>query len=434
MKRNIEQKLFEWKNRTNRKPIILRGARQVGKTYIVREFSKLFDQFVEINFERDSEAAKIFERDLDAKRIIRELSIFKKKQIKEGQTLLFLDEIQVAPKAILALRYFYEETPELHVISAGSLLDFSLEKIGVPVGRVSFLQLYPMSFLEFLGAVESNLLVGDLQNYDYDRDSIYPHHEKLLRNLGEYLAIGGMPEVVKVWRDTNDLQECRRIQTNIVQSYKQDFEKYSKKHELNYVDLVFNNIPRLLSEKFKYSKVSTDYKSRELAPCLDLLVKARVVHKVVKTNAQEVPLGAGVKPGIFKAIFLDVGLAQAILGLELGDWILNPIRSMENKGALVEAFVGQELLANSNPEIDGELYYWLRDKAGSKAEVDYVIQKGSKLIPIEVKSGITGGLKSLIRYVTSIKGSDKGIHFSLRHYSENEKYTSLPLYQVARLF
>jgi predicted AAA+ superfamily ATPase len=242
-----------------------------------------------------------------------------------------------------------------------------------------------------------------------------------------------MPEVVKEWIQSKDIKKCQSIQANIVNSYRQDFGKYAKKHQLKYIDIIFDRIPALLAQKIKYSNISNNHQTRDLAPCLDLLIKAGIIHQVFHTSSQAPPLGANVDLKHFKAIFLDIGLAQSILKLDLGDWILNPKRTIENKGNIVEAFIGQELIAYSNPEEKTHLYYWHRESAGSKAEIDYVIQKNSGLIPIEVKSGISGGLKSLIIYIKSIKKSYRGVHFSQRSYERKKLYSSLPLYMVAKL-
>ncbi|MBT6120332.1 ATP-binding protein [bacterium] len=435
MKRNIEDNLYKWKENPRRKPIILRGARQVGKTYIIRELGKTFENFVEINFEKTPNATTIFESDFDIKRIIRDLSILSKTQIQEKKTLLFLDEIQIAPKAISAIRYFYEDMPNLHVIAAGSLIDFELENISVPVGRVSYLTLYPLSFLEFLRETESPVLVDTLNSINFSQNhSPIINHDRLLSKLSEYLAIGGMPDVVKTWVETSDLGSCRKIQLNIVNSYKDDFKKYAKHFQLNYIENVFDSIPQLLGQKVKYSNISEVYKARELAPCLDLLVKAGVIHKVFQSSSQTPPLGAKINKEQFKAIFLDIGLAQAILGLEIGDWILNPKLSIENKGDITEAFVGQEILAYANPEEKKQLYYWHRDKGSSKAEIDYVIQRGEELIPIEVKGGKTGSRKSLISYIKNIERSARGVYFSQKQYERKPLYSMLPIYLVNQLF
>jgi len=434
MKRVAENYLESWKNALDRKPLILRGARQVGKTYIVKQFGRTFDSYVELNFEKFPDAKKIFDKDFNIDRILRDLAIFTKKEIIPGKTLLFFDEVQMAPNVITSLRYFYEDFLELHVIAAGSLIDFALENIGLPVGRVSFLYLYPLSFLEFLEATKGSAIVDALKEVDYSTQSDFLYHEQLIESVAEYIAIGGMPEAVKTWIETQDIQRCRNVHNQIIEAYRQDFNKYSRSYQLKYIEIVFNKIPQLLGTKIKYTNISNDYQARELSPCIELLEKAGIIHKIQLSKSQEPPLGATISLKHFKSIFLDIGLAQAVLGLDIGDWVLNPRLNLENKGNLAEAFVGQELLAYSDATRRSTLYYWQRETPGSSAEIDYIFQDDDELIPIEVKSGITGGLKSLIYYIKNISGSGRGVHFSQRVYHRGSLYSSLPLYNVSKLF
>lgn len=431
MKRMISADLDEWRHSDLRKPLILRGARQVGKTHCVRQLGEKYAHFVEINLERGPEAAAIFQADLDPKRILRELSLLLNEPIVPGKTLLFLDEIQGAPAAITALRYFYEEMPDLHVIAAGSLLDFAIESVGVPVGRVSFMYLYSLTFMEFLVAMGHTLLVKVIleDNLETISDVI---HQRLLDLLGVYMAIGGMPEAVKQWRDTEDPLRIVEIHETLIQAYVQDFQKYAKQHQVKYVDTLFQKVPQLLGQRFKYSNVSTDYRKRELAPALALLEKARVIHSVTHSDGQGIPLGARVESEIFKCLFLDVGLAQSIMGLNSKDWFLSPNKTFVNKGALVEAFVGQELLAYGGSAVTPSLHYWHRMARGSSAEIDYLITHKNEVIPIEVKSGSGGQLKSLHLFLQSHPQTKQGVRFSPQPFSTHENIVSLPLYAVPR--
>ncbi len=433
MKRFIETDLEIWKNAAFRKPLLLRGARQVGKTYIVQQFGKQFLSFVEINCESQPDVRLIFEKDLDAQRILRDLSLYTNKQIIPGQTLLFIDEIQTAPNAITALRYFYEQIPTLHVIAAGSLLDFAIENVGIPVGRVESLYLYPMSFLEFLLAMDNEILVQEIVAHAIDEPLSEPVHNKLLAFLGEYIAIGGMPQAVACWHETKDATRCFALHHSLIDTYRQDFNKYAKKYQIKYVDLVFNTIPHQLGRKFKYSNIEGDYRKRELAPGLDLLVTAGVAHTVLQSSGQGIPLGAHADPQHYKVIFLDVALSQAILGLDLEAWFLNPMQQFVNKGEIIEAFVGQELLAYANPHAKSQLYYWQRNVPSSSAEVDYLIQRGEKIIPIEVKGGTGTTLKSLHMFLNSHPQTPFGVRFSAQNYSIHENLQSLPLYAVAAI-
>ena len=434
MKRLIDRRLQEWADDSGRKSLLLRGARQVGKTYSCRELGKAFDEFVEINFEIEPRYIEVFERDLDPKRIVRDIGLLVGKDIVPGKTLLFLDEIQEAPKAVKSLRYFYELMPELHVVAAGSLLDFVLENVGMPVGRVSSLHMYPMSFLEFLLARGDQGLAELLLEHDHRSALINPVHQKLLYIFSEYLATGGMPEVVRSWIETEDLKKCGQRQTELIEAYRQDFSKYVKKYQIKYVELIFNEIPRLLGRKFKYSRLAGNWRNRELAPALDLLLKASVVHDVRHTSASGIPLGGAVNPDRFKTIFLDIGLAQTVLELDPAEWILKSETCLVNRGAIAEAFVGQELLAYSNPARKASLYYWHREAHSSNAEVDYLLQKQQNIIPIEVKSGSRGTLRSLHLFLKEKSSvSSRGVRFSGYPFSVQEYLHSYPLYAVANL-
>jgi len=433
MKRFILRKLESWKDDPARKPMLLRGARQVGKTWIARELGKQFDAFIEINLELYPEAGKIFQTDLDPKRISRELSLLLGKRIVPGESLLFFDEIQEEPKAIQALRYFYEMEPGQHIIAAGSLIDFELEKIGMPVGRVSSIYMHPLSFLEFLAAAGETLLVEMITAHDDTAPVSEPIHKKLLRLLGEYMAVGGMPEAVAQWFGKNDLNACATIHRTITDAYRQDFNKYAKKYQIKYVDLLFDVIPALPGKIFKFSQVPGNYRKRELQPSLELLIKAGLAHKIVHSAGQGIPLGAQAKPDIFKLVFVDVALAQTILGLDASSWLLDPEASFINKGEITEAFVGQEMLACSACDQKPQLYFWQRQARGSSAEIDYLLQKDQQVIPIEVKSATPGRLKSLRFFLDKHPNSPYGVRLSALNYATDERLRSLPLYAVAGL-
>jgi len=432
MKRELIQYLRKWKVNSIRKPLILRGARQVGKTYLVREFGKEFTSYVSINLEKQPEIATLFNDNLDTKQLIQQLQLITEQKIIPGETLLFIDEAQVAPRSLIALRYFYEECPLLHVIAAGSLIDFAIEKVGVPVGRVSFLYLYPLSFMEFLRATGREMAATAILQHPFPQAVLEPIHQKWLEYVAEYLAIGGMPEVVRVWQEMHDLNACGEIQYAIIESYKQDFEKYCKRHEVKYVSLIYEQVPRQLGQLFRFSKMPGEYRKRDLAPCFDLLNKAMVINPVYHSDGQGLPLGAEADYHHFKATFVDVALAQRLLNSHPKDWFLQPNQSLINKGEITESFVGQELLAYSNPQEKAQLYYWQRHERGSSAEVDYLSNIQGQVIPIEVKSGAGSSLKSLQLFLKT-HSSPYGIRFSTHPFSLHESLHSYPLYAVARL-
>lgn len=433
MKRLVDWHLMQWKVAPSRKPLILRGARQVGKTYAVRQFGQGFKSFVEINFEQVKEARRVFEKNLDPVRILMEFKSLLRCEITPGETLLFLDEIQECPEAITALRYFYEQMPLLHVIAAGSLLDFAIEKVGIPVGRVSSLYLFPLSFMEFLVAMGYNLAVEAILNQEKGVPLSETIHGMLLELLGRYLAIGGLPEVVAQWIRTADPLQSEKILHSIADTYRQDFQKYAKKHQLKYLDILFDQIPYLLGDQFKYSNIHGDYQKRELAPCLDLLCHANVVHKIEHSAGNGLPLGAEINKEWFKVIFVDVALCQAILGLDLGSWFLDAKTAFVNQGAAVEAFVGQELLCYSPPDRKPNLYFWKRDKRGAQAEVDYLCHHKSIVIPVEVKCSEGKRLQSMHLFLEEHPQSPFGIRFSSLNYSLIGKIDSRPLYAVCSI-
>lgn len=433
MKRLINYHLNEWKKDPYRMPLLLRGARQVGKTFSVRELGKSFDQFIEINLEETPEAHAVFEKNLDPERMIAELSTIMQKPITPGITLLFIDEIQIVPRAITALRYFYEKMPALHVIAAGSLLDFAIEQVGIPVGRVQSLYMFPLSFVEFLAALNYTLLIEAILSHDPAKEISSVIHNKALTLLGDYLALGGMPRVVQLWQETKNPLNCAKIQSTILDTYRQDFDKYAKKLQIKYVELIFKHIPMQLGRKFKYSLIEGEYRKRELAPALDLLVTAGIAHKVFYSAGQGTPLGAQIDPQDYKVIFLDVALSQVLLDLDVAGWFTNPLAEFVNKGTITEAFVGQEMLAYDNSHAKKNLYYWHRDSRGSEAEIDYLMQQKSSITPVEIKSGTGSTLKSIQSFLATHTASSYGIRFSTHNYSVHEKIKSFPLYAIAHM-
>lgn len=429
MKRLINQDLMNWKMSRGRKSLLLRGARQVGKTFAVRELGKNFPDFYEINLEKRPDLWSVFQMNLDPSRILRELSLDRNAPILPGKTLLFIDEIQACPQAILALRYFYEEMPNLHVIGAGSLLEFALEEVGLPVGRVQTLTVYPMSFAEYLLACKEQMILEAILDKTLFSEII---HQKILRLLSEYFVIGGLPEVVASWvEDQNPLEVKGKLAT-LVSTYRQDFEKYAKKSQLKYLNLLVEHVPQKIGGKFKFQGIG-EFRKRELYPCLELLQKAHIAHFVYHTSGQGLPIGAEADLEKFKVIFFDIAMTQQLLGLDIKGWFLNPSTEFANQGALIESFVGQEMMAYSDPEIRPHLYYWQREFRGSEAEVDYLTVLKNQVIAIEVKSGTGSTLKSLHSFLASHEKSPYGIKISISPRSQFEKIYAIPLYAAFEL-
>ena len=440
--------LKKWAGEERRKPIVIRGARQVGKSTLVALLAEQAGlDLVTLNFERRPELAGLF-TGFDPKQIIKLLQIQTKQTIAAGKSLLFLDEIQAGAAVILpALRYFYEEMPELHVIAAGSLLDFALSEahFSMPVGRVDYLFLGPLSFEEFLLAFKEDYLLEFLKNYHLGEEYPAVIHEQLMNLLRQYFMVGGMPEAVAAYVAHQDFNDAERIKHSILNTYQDDFSKYGTPGSQNRIRRVFNRLPSLIGKKIKYSLISSDEKSTVIAAALEKLCLARVAYLVKHTAGNGVPLGAQVNEKIFKPLFLDVGLMCTSLGLNFLDIAQQTDMTLINSGAVAEQFIGQHLLYLNPSYQQPQLYYWVREQKSSSAEIDYVISIGHTVLPIEVKAGKSGALKSL-HYFLQEKSLNLGVkfnaHFPQLTQEQNKlanglqiqyQLLSLPLYFVGQL-
>ena len=396
MWRKLELALANWFGSSGRKPLVIRGARQVGKTWLVRSLAKQTNlQLLELNFERNPELKLLF-RSNDPQIVIRGLEQYLGHAIHVASSLLFLDEIQAAPDLLSKLRWFAEERPQLAVVAAGSLLDFALKEhdLSMPVGRISYHYLEPMSFEEYLAAVGDDLLQRAVQETGVTPSFALPVHEKLLKRFREYRLIGGMPAVVAEFVATGSLVNVTQVQQDLLATYRDDFHKYRSRISHERLDAVLQAIPLLLSKSFKFSHVNPDIPSASLKRALELLTQARLCSIIRATAANGIPLAAERRRSPFKVISLDVGLATAMLNLPLlreSDVSI----PMTNEGGLTEQVVGQLLRTIEPPFRDPHLHYWARQRKGSEAEVDYVIAHHGNIVPIEVKSGRTGTLRSL---------------------------------------
>ena len=419
--------LKAWKSKPSRKPLVIRGARQVGKTYLVRVFAKeYFDQILEIDLERNPEIALLF-ADKDPRKIVQLLGLQYNITIRPGITLLFLDEIQAVPELLASLRYFYEELPELHVIAAGSLLEFALEdpSFSIPVGRIEYLHLGPMQLEEFLLAASKDKLVTFLNEYSLGASMPEPLHNLFMNQLRTFLVTGGMPEAVAVYLNSHSWQDCESTKHSLIATFQDDFSKYGKRVKHQRLQLLFRKIPLLVGSKFKYVNVDRNERSGDLAKALNLLFRARVASPVYHSSCGGIPLGAGMNSKKFKALFLDVGLMSTATGLNLLDFEKAEDVMRVNAGAICEEFIGQHLLFSQQQYREPEVYYWLREKKNSSAEVDYVISEGALIIPIEVKAGKSGTLKSLHLFLREKHGSF-GVRFNSCTPSVLESQTALP--------
>jgi len=435
MWRRIEQDLLAWKGSKKQLPIILRGARQVGKSYTIEKFGKeSFSNIVVANFEFNSRLSSAFNT-LDPVEIVGKLEAFTKSTIRPQETLLFLDEIQLCPQAILALRYFKEKMPDLHVIAAGFLLELVLNAkeldFSFPVGRIQFMYLKPLSFQEFLVNLGEEKLIEFLKKSTLKNPLDPVFHERLIELIRQYLLVGGMPFVVDNFIEKKSYVEARQLQNSVLQTYYTDFGKYAKKTIHKHLQELFDKIPLLAGQQFKYASVIPDIRAREIKVALEQLKWMGIIHKVFSNNASGIPLKSQKKEDKFKINFLDVGLLQCANGLDY-ETVLNDNILQINSGAVAEQFVGQELLAYSDFYEQQELYFWEREKRTSTAEVDYVVQCGRHIIPIKVKAGKTGRLRSLQQFMEE-KKSPFGVRISQNPLSFEHNILSIPLYMISEL-
>ncbi len=426
MIRSIESHLISWKV-SHRTPLLIRGARQVGKSYSVEQFGKKeFKNLVSLNFDLHPGLSSIFDTK-DPHSIIPQIELlFRVKITKE--TLIFLDEIQECPNAIASLRYFKEIFPDIFVIGAGSLLEFAFsDDMRMPVGRIQFLQMFPLTFYEFMRAMGEESLISYLNTIHISDSIPLAIHDQIISLIRTYFFLGGMPEVISLYQETKSLLEASYIQDSLIETYKRDFNKYARTSEIIHLQAVFSAIPRMVSEQIKYVNIDRESRSRELKKALHLLTLARVITPVSSTDASGLPLGAALS-NRQKYIFLDIGLMQHICGLNAEIFTRKDVMLI-NRGSLAEQFIGQELLASHDPNISSELYFWARDKSGSSSEIDYCITRNGRVYPVEVKSGTTGKLRSLRVYMEEKKPLF-GIRFWDGGLSFYDDILSIPLYMA----
>ena len=403
----------EWKDRSMRKPLVIRGARQVGKSFLVRMAAReSFSNLLEINFERFPDVASLF-TSKSPKAILPLLEARFNATIEPGKTLLFLDEIQAAPEVFASLRYFHEELPGLHIIAAGSLLEFVLQEhsFSMPVGRIEYMHLGPMTFEEFLLAVGRDKLQQWLSGYMPGDDVPEGLHRDLLGLLRQYCVVGGMPEAVAAFAQNGSFLASAHVHQSILATYRDDFAKYATKAEHRRIEKIFSSVPRLVGRKFMFSHVDREERARELGPALHLLCLARVTHQIKHSHGNGVPLGAEVDDRTFKVLFLDIGLLCHSCGLNVIDIEKVADLILVNNGAVCEQLVGQHLLMSGTFHEDPHLNCWMRDKPNANAEVDYLIAVGPRVVPVEVKAGATGRLKSLHLFMSE-KKCDFGLRFN----------------------
>ena len=424
--------LDQWKDRQDRLPLLIRGARQVGKTWLVREHARSYDSFVEINFESHPEYLDLFKLSYGKpEELIKNISLLSGKKIDKGKTLLFLDEVQGSKEALLSLRYFKENLPEQHVIAAGSLLEFAFRDLSFPVGRIEFFHLFPMNFEEYLLAIGREDFVGAISEMDA-RPIPTPVHEKLLEEVGLYGLLGGFPAVIKTYvesPESDTLQRCQEVQQILMASFREDFHKYASKTNVEYLRILFQGTPRLLGQKFKYSNIDPHIKSRELSSALNLLEQAGIIYKAYHSSANGVPLESQIDPKKFKVFFLDIGLCQRVLGLHLSQLYLHRREFLSHRGTMAEQFVAQEILSYTDKNQSPKIFYWHREARASQAELDLLVEDKSYLLPIEVKSHKGNSLKSLFVFLQEKKTFIRtALRVSTLPYGIRDQIISMPCY------
>ena len=429
MYRNIIAKLIEWKNDKDRKPLILRGARQVGKTYIIKEFGKEnYEGVAYFNFDHDTQLYELFEKTKDPDRILEQLAFIYGKAIKPEKTLIVFDEIQECPNALNSLKYFQEEANQYHIISAGSLLGIRLSHTSFPVGKVDFLDMYPMTFTEFLKADNCENLVEYMESIQNTENIPSIFFDKLTEKLKAYFIIGGMPEVIKSWVEEKDMGRVNKIQENILRAYESDFSKHTSNIEANRISIIWNSIPSQISKenkKFLYQVAKDGARAREYEGALNWLKDANLVNKVYNVSKPSMPLASYSDLSSFKIYLNDVGLLRKMTNLDSKVVIEGNRLFEEFKGALTENYILQTLVSMGfNP------YYFTFD---NRYEIDYILQYRNEIIPIEVKSSENINNASLKTYNEKYKPKTR-IRFSMRNLNKDDNLINIPLFMIEYVY
>lgn len=429
MYREKIEELKKWKNSRNRKPLIIRGARQVGKTWIMKEFGKLYyEKCAYINFDDNTRMNILFSDEFDLERIIQGLKIESGVNIEPENTLIILDEIQETPKALKALKYFYENANEYHIVSAGSLLGVAIHQgTSFPVGKVDFMDLMPLSFFEFLKAVEENELLAILEKNDIDMINVFS--TKFKEYLKLYYYVGGMPEAVNSYAQEKDLTEVRKIQKRLLEAYEQDFSKHAPSNIVPRIRQIWNNIPTQLAKenkKFIYGVVKKGARAREYEVALSWLIDCRLIYQVNRVNSSKVPLSAYQDFNAFKLYLLDVGLLAAMADLDAKTLLEGNEVFVEFKGSLTEQYV----LCQLKQCTELTPFYWSADKG--IAEVDFIAQIGKYNVPIEVKANENLQAKSLKSFIQKYD-TKINVRTSMANYKKEDNIINIPLYMIGNI-
>ncbi len=443
-RRHIDEQLLKWKDDPRHKPLLIRGARQVGKSTAVRELAKQFRYFVEINLEKQPDLLQLFPENIDVKKTCEKLSGSLGIPIVPNETLLFIDEIQISKEAIMSLRYFKEDYPELHVVAAGSLLEFALEELpSFGVGRIRSLYMYPFSFDEFLMAQGLELMV----NYKKKATSTEPMTEKahkdLVDQLRSFYLVGGMPAAVTEWMETHSYIEVSHVHTDIIQTYEDDFNKYKKRVSPVLLRQVLRSVALQIGSKFVYAVAARDVHSSVVRDALHLLTLAGLITPVKHTNGNGLPLGAEENDSYVKYLFFDLGVMQTMLDIPAADILMASDLDFVNKGGTSEMFAGLEMQKYRDCFQKAEMHYWHNTNKGSNAEVDYLKAQNGKVLPIEVKANTQGGMQSLWIFMrkrhlqnavrTSLENFGQFDYFDPEENFEQRHVDIIPLYALSNL-
>lgn len=450
--RTIDKYLIEWKESADHKPLLLRGARQVGKSWAVKNLGRQFKYFIEANFEKRKELKSLFERTRNAHDLAAMIGRMYNTPVVAGETLLFLDEIQDCSEAIHSLWSFKEDFPELHVIAAGSLLEFTLKDLhSFGVGRIRSLFMYPMSFDEFLEAQSKTLWLEAKREANPQKPMFDELHQELVGQFRTFLLVGGMPASVAKWVETHDYVLAANEQDDIQQTYYDDFAKYAKKIDPQLLRNTLQSVVSQIGGKFVYSKVQGNASSEEVKKALQMLSDAGVIKRVIHSAGNGLPLGAESNLKFQKYIYLDSGLLLRIMDLELGgaglltqQILTDTAAQLVDKGSLTEMVAGWEIVKYSSPRTQNDLYWWENLDRGTVSEVDYLLARNMRVLPVEVKSGISGKMKSLHLFMHN-KHLTEAVRCSLENFGElvnqdkadagvQSRILILPLYAISNLF
>lgn len=452
IERPIDTLLLEWKNSANRKPLLLRGARQVGKSWAVEHLGETFDYFIEVNFEKRPEMLGVFQKIHDVHELAATLGMYYNTPVIPGRTLLFLDEIQKSADAIQSLWSFKEDYKELHVVAAGSLLEFALQDLpSFGVGRIRSLFVYPFSFDEFLVAEGKADWVKAKQEANTEKPLLTPLYNDLVQHFRTFLMVGGMPASVAAWVTTHDYSQCQAELDDIQLTYYDDFPKYAKKVDPTLLRNTLQSVVMQIGDKFTYSEVDGGYRADDVKKALKLLCDAGIIKRVSYTSGNGLPLGAEVNDKFRRYIYLDSGLLLRILDLDFSGAcqltemiIAGTSEDLVNKGGLAEMVLGWELVKYNNPRMQHDLFYWENTAEGTRSEVDYIIARDLKVLPIECKAGTSGKMKSMYEFMHQ-KHLAEAIRSSLENFSELEHIDKkdqdavrhvqiVPLFAISNLF